>query len=303
MLHIYTVCYNTPEFIDYQYMLLKKHISDDFTFYIFNNTQTHGMTHNSIMNNYKLTTECNKHKLRWFDVPADIFIGHPSDPSSRAGIAIDYSTQFLISHIKPDSSPDDIMFLLDSDAFLVTDFNVSVFMTNTLLSGREQYRNDKDGNTIKYITNQIVIFKPFRLEELGHIKYLSFKPVNINGASCDCGGMIHYILQDLNVDTVCFKNWHNMLFSDQGNHYQKYGGSPNLKEHYTVDIELKPILKQYITDDTSLLKKSYPFCEIFVPDNSPHPQFLHLRAGTNWIGYNINARKQLLFGLLEYIKQ
>ena len=40
MIIIYTVCYNTPKFVEPQYNLLKKYISDKFEYIVFNNRFT-----------------------------------------------------------------------------------------------------------------------------------------------------------------------------------------------------------------------------------------------------------------------
>jgi hypothetical protein len=312
MLHIYTVCYNTPDFIEYQYQQLKKHITEDFTYYVFNNTNTDTViTHNNTMNNHCLISTCNALKIKLYDVPVELFHSYATDPSTRAGIAIDYATKFLVSHIKPNSkSSDDTMFLLDADAFLITPFDVTTFMTNVVLSGRDQYRIDDNNNMLYYITNQLVIFKPFHPELEPHMDKLSFMPATINGAACDCGGNIHQIM-DLKVS---YRNWSNILFSADGNIYQRGGHSPNLAEHFqnyktSSNLNLDLPLKQYIEDDTTIIRKTYPFCEIFSPDVcsgsglvDSNIMFLHLRAGTNWINFDIRKRKHLLFTFLKQIK-
>lgn len=308
MLHIYTVCYNTPELVRYQYLLLKGYIKGEFTYHVFNNTCTetphtsgHSDLHNTLM---KIVVELG---LSWFDVPKHIFEGHATDPSTRAGLAIDHATTTLLSHIGMEEG--DIMFLLDCDAFPVAPFDVNRFMDGVLLSGRDQFRKDSSGRDLRYVTNQLVIFRPYELEKNGLMKYLSFAPLNINGAACDCGGNIHHIFDA----GVPYKNWSNALFSSTGNTCQKYGGSPTGSEQFTPVVEVTAqccgdrfALERYIDEDTTILKRKHPFCEVFLPDENDGddiPMFVHQRAGTNWIGHNIDQRNHALYTYLENIKK
>lgn len=309
MLHVYTVCYNTPELVRYQYLLLKKYIKGEFAYHVFDNTRTethlrphHSDLHNALM---RIVTELG---LSWYDVPRRIFEGQATDPSTRAGLAIDYATQTLLHSAGIEEG--DLMFLLDNDAFPVAPFDVHKFMDGTLISGRDQFRRDHDGKDLRYVTNQLVIFRPRELEQNGLLKHLSFAPLNINGAACDCGGGIHHIFDA----GVSYKNWSNALFSETGSTCQKYGGSPKGAEHF-ADISAiveqcdgdKFALKQYIIEDTTVLKRRHPFCEVFTPNDAPvapdAPMFVHQRAGTNWIGHDINKRNHVLYVYLENIKK
>lgn len=308
MLHIYTVCYNTPELVRYQYLLLHKYIKGEFKYHVFNNTcteypltQYHARLHSALM------SVISDYGLSWFDVPVRIFAAHDSEPSTRAGIAIDYATRTLLD--TTGITEGDIMFLLDADAFPIAPFDVNLFMEGVLFSGREQIRKDLAGTDIRYITNQIVLFRPRELEHKDMLKYISFAPRNINGALCDCGGSIYHLFNA----GISFKNWSNGLFSDKGNYCQKYGGSPDKPEHFTDPIHVvsqcngdKFALQRYIEQDTLVLGRKYPFCEIFTPtstDRDSMPMFIHQRAGTNWIRFDIDKRNHVLRTYLENIKK
>lgn len=294
MLYIYTVCYNTPHFIEIQYQSLKKNIKDSFEYIVFNNTMTNShITQTNIDNNNNLVYICNKYNIKFYDIPKNIFnTMNDNNASLRAGTAIDYSNKILFNTYDLSNT----FFLIDSDAFLITEFNVNDFMQNKKISGRIQLRNGLH-ELVQYITNQIVIYKPSLFNKDLFFNNFSFLPGSIDTtANCDCGGKIHYILKsiDLNND---FTNWSNKLFSDIGNNKQLYGGSPSENEDFNVlYIEnLDQSIKNLIENDTAILNKKFPFCEIFGNDDDKNILFLHLRAGTNWINYNIKERNKNLF--------
>jgi hypothetical protein len=300
MIYIYTVCYNTPEFILYQYKLFKKYINNNFEYIVFNNTQTDlRLSNTNTTNNNILVNICEINKITYIDIPPNILVGCNQDASTRCGIAIDFATQYMLkTYINSDINTEPLFFLIDADAFLITEFDIKEFMYNCKLSGRYQYRINTSNQKNNYITNQLVIYKPKSFTD-SQLQCLSFKPGIFNNNLCDCGGSINYILST--IDNKEFKNWKNFLFSDMGNRIQSSGGNVSTLEHYNMDYIKYLIhdINNYIKSDTLLLKNQFPFCEILVHDKNYQLQFLHLRAGTNWINYDINKRKQLLYNLLN----
>lgn len=290
MLIIYTVCYNTPQYIEPQYKLLKKFIQNDFEYIVFNNTMTDSViSDKNFENNSILQNICQKYNIKLFDVPKELFL-HGGGPSSRCGTAIDSANTFLFQNYSLDST----FFLIDTDAFLLTPFDIETFMIGKKLSGRLQYRKGST-TTVKYITNHIVIYKPKDL----NLNFFSFLPCRLDNVACDCGGNINYIFNSLKDNE--FINWENKLFSASGNIKQCWGLAPYLKEHFNIaaiDSMDDYNLKNYILQDTAILKKTFPFCEIFENTNN-NTIFLHMRAGTNWINYDIRNRNRILFNFLN----
>jgi len=291
MLFIYTVCYNTPDFIEPQYALLKKFIKGDFEFIVFNNTNTvRNLTDVNIKNNSLLKEICEKNSIKFYDIPREIFLKiNDNEASRRAGTAINFSNKVLFNTY----GLDNWYFLIDSDAFLVSEFDVETFMGERKICGRIQYRKSSQG-IIKYLTNQIVIYKPSLFDRELFLKYFSFLPCRISNANCDCGGSIHFILKTINLKND-YVNFTNALFSNEGNIKQLFGGSPISETDFNIEYlnELDVRIKDFIITDTKILQRAYPFAEIFAEStNAIH--FIHLRAGTNWINYDIIARKSNL---------
>lgn len=295
MLYIYTVTYNRPEFIKYQYLLFKKYLVDNFEYIVFNNTMTDTIINsNNVSNNILLDKICKELNINYVDVDVNLYNNIPNDPSTRAGISIDFARNYMF---KKYNDVNNIFTLIDSDAFLISKLNMREFMDNCKLSGRYQYRVSNNGYKNEYITNQIVIYKPTDLAD--HINYLSFLPGFFNGTRCDCGGAINYLFK--NIDNLNFKNWNNLLFSELGNNIQISGNDVCTEQHFNNDYKkyLSSDIVNYIEKDTSILNKQFPFCEILVNDKDYSLQLLHLRSGSNWINYDINERLKLLYEILN----
>lgn len=295
MLYIYTVTYNRPEFIKYQYLLFKKFLVDDFEYIVFNNTMTDNILNsNNVSNNILLDKICKELNINYVDVDVNLYTNIPNDASKRAGISIDFARNYMF---KKYNDVNNIFALIDSDAFLISKLNIKEFMDTCKLSGRYQYRVSINGYKNEYITNQIVIYKPSDL--IDNIDYLSFLPGHFNSVNCDCGGAINYLFK--NIDNLNFKNWNNLLFSELGNNIQISGGDVSSQQHYNDDYKkyLSNDIINYIEKDTSILNKRFPFCEILVNDNDYSLQLLHLRSGSNWINYDINERLKLLYEILN----
>jgi len=298
MLYIYTVCYNTPQYIEPQYKLLKKFVKNDFEYLVFNNTMTNRVISQQNINNNKiLNTICQKYNIRLLNIPKELFKGISDyDASRRAGIAINAAHSILFSNYSFNST----FFLIDTDAFLLTPFDIEKFMENKKLSGRIQYRKGTTG-TISYITNHIVIFKPEAFDKNKFLKYFSFLPCNIDNTSCDCGGNINFLFNEMKKGD--FINWTNKLFSEHGNTKQQWGIAPDSKRDFSneaLSLINDSNLRKYILEDTTILKKDFPFCEVF-ENTKDNTIFLHMRAGTNWINYNIKVRNEILLNFLGKI--
>ena len=298
MVIIYTVCYNTPHFIEPQYNSLKKYVKHGFEYIVFNNTYTNSVISQiNIDNNKELIRVCNKLNIKYYHLPKNIFNNvQDNNASLRAGIAIDYSHKLLYN----DYGLNHTFFLIDSDAFLITDFDINNFMLNKKISGRIQMRHGAN-EVVKYLTNQLVIYKPSLFDENIFLNNFSFLPGLVDySANCDCGGKIHNMLKTIDMNND-FVNWSNKLFSDKGIHLQNYGGSPSHKEDFDLSYieRLEPNIKALVLNDTAILNKEFPFCEIFGNGLDETILFLHLRAGTNWINYNIDARNKNVFNFFN----
>ena len=311
MIYIYTICYNTPKFVKYQYLLLKKFIENDFKYIVYNNTCTNTkdgkiyISEDDKYNDNELNLICKEYNIENIKIPSELY-GVPfenslyysnNDPSTRAGISIDYATKDLLNKYDKNN----IFLLLDNDLFLLNNFNIVEFMKNISLSSRLQYR--KEEKLVKYINNHIVIFNTNKIDNNLFDRYFSFKPDIIEENVCDCGANTYYIIKDLN--DYSYINWYNKLLSNIGYESSLYGLDTFSYDDFNINFynSLNINLKNYLDNEKNILGVSYNLSEIIKSDNND-TIFLHLKAGTNWNNIDLlkkNNRENNLFNFLNIL--
>lgn len=249
MIQIITTNYNTSEFIYYQYSLLKKYFKNEFTYTVFDNAE-------KVEEKEYAKNICNKLKLQVIDIPPQIHDSVSGGDSFRAGRACTFAIQYMLENTKPT----DKIFLMDTDMFLVKEFNINSFEAD--IYGIWQARSGKDGKEVNYFTNQLFLLNPACVSDKNQI---NFEPATINGANCDCGGNLYYFINNNNLKLGKFDNVIDTV--------------PNYKKLLTEE------LKQYMKKDEEFgkelgMNKIADFFDF---------TFLHFRISTNWIHNNKHA--------------
>ena len=291
MIYIFTVCYNSPKFIQYQYLLLKKYLVNDFEYIIYDNTctDTKGnkiyLTNDNIDNKNELLKICDKYDIKVNEIPTKIYgvklndgsYCFPNyDPSTRAGKSISYACSDMISK----TEINDILFLIDIDMFLIKKLDLFDKFGDNDIIGIIQNRYH-----INYFTNQLFCFSKKNIKEK-NIKHINFLPSKIDEINTDCGGNLSYLLND-QPELRCIYLSNNVTKEN----YIKY-------DIHHDDEYLDNLLKNYISENYSdkLLQYREYRCEIYMDS------FLHFRAGSNWTGsteYNYRINK--LYDVLNTI--
>lgn len=275
---IISVVYNKPEFISYQYECLKKFIEVPFEYYIFDNAD-------DSVNEQKFKEVCSYLNIKYFKVPQNIH--QINDASTRAGKSLDYSLRYVYNTIGYRG----ILMVNDSDMFLVKPYNPISRLGDYHIAGRSAsgiYSGNNDPHTstierITYYTNQVLIMN---FEKIPNFNRITFLPGNIGGIGVDCGGLLHTYFK-LNPDVTHFplKDTHSNFYSkDNIEQCQE-----EMKEYFKSELA---IFDNNSKTDTA---KNKAFSEIF--DDA----FIHLRAGSNWVGHDIDIlskREDNLFTFL-----
>lgn len=178
-LSVVVVAFNMPEFIEIQYLLLKKYLLNDFDLFIYNNSDQ-----NDISNN--IQNECARINLQCINVPQNIFTG--SDASHRAGKSLDYA----INHNMVNYPGYTHMMILDSDMFLAGDFDIIESLGDSDIMGIYQQREH-----VFYYTNQLIFAN---LQNLPNFEVENkFLPGIIDGQGTDCGGYLYEYINKYNI--------------------------------------------------------------------------------------------------------
>ncbi len=253
------VSYNTPNLIKPQYLLLKKYLINKFDYFVYNNSSDPGISES-------IKKECYDIGIKCIDIPQDIFSSN--DVSFRAGKSLDYSIKHNIENF-PEYSH---MMILDSDMFLIKEFDMINFMGNSSMMGISQSRN-----LVFYYTNQLFFSDLRKLENFkNETKFLCGI---VSGERTDCGG---YLYEYINKYSI----------SHSGIENNRHSGTIESSNIESIEEEFK----DYFLKEIDLLGGK-SFAEYF------GGSFLHFRSGTNWINFEEGIHQKRNSLLLEYLNK
>jgi len=262
---VLTAVVNNPIFIQIQYYTLKKYMKCDYEFIVFNDAKTFPDYCNGgdirIKNN--IEEVCKKLGIKCINIPNN---HHKKklDYSLRASDSFNFILSFQKQY------PDKYL-LLDSDMFLIDDFDLSDY-ENYDSSVVLQSRNN---GIINYIWNGLYYFD---INKMKNIDLLNWDCTY----GCDTGGMTQQWLklQILNKEKIYFIKHLSSLAWDEKEIPE------NLKDNEK--------LIEFIKSDPRNKNGKF-YCEIY--DN----KFLHYRAGGNWEKRNMKLHVNLSLKLRQML--
>ena len=170
---IFTSVVNRPGFLDLQARLFEKHLTGDATFNVVDDSVDGDVSS-------RFEEICRVHGLNYIRKPRRV---PGSTPAEAAAEAIQWTFDGII-RARHDS--DNVLFL-DSDMFLVRDFDIDAYIDGYTIAGLLQQRGP-----IVYLWNGIMFFDMRAITAIG--EPLDFSPGRVLGHPCDVGGQLyHYI--------------------------------------------------------------------------------------------------------------
>ena len=180
---IITHSYNRPDFIEMQYKTFKKCLEDDYEFVVFNDARE------TIMVN-QINDMCTQCKLRCIRIPQEIHSRPylprlPNDPLDRPNIrhanCVQYSMDILgFNH-------PGIVFIIDSDMFLIRRFNISQYMRDKHIASFIKTSGEK----VWYVCPALCMFD---MNTLPDKRSMNFNCGEVHGESVDSGGWTYLYL-------------------------------------------------------------------------------------------------------------
>jgi hypothetical protein len=277
---VITAVVNNPIFIQIQYYTLKKYIKCDYEFIVFNDAKSFPDYSNGGDITIKNTIEetCKSLDIKCINIPNQQHIN-----CQCAAIRCADSMNFILNYQK--QFPDKYL-LLDSDMFLINDFNLSDF-DNYDCAVVLQSRNNFQTN---YIWNGIYYFDFTKMKNIDVLNW-NCKP------GCDVGGMMEQWLrlQTNKIPNTDEIRYTNNVFHNDNIYYIKHLWSCSWDEtEIPENIKSNETLIQFIKSDPRNQNGKF-YCEIY--DN----KFLHYRAGGNWEKRDINLHIKLTLKLREVL--
>lgn len=116
---IFTTVYNRPDFIEWQYLTFKKFLKDDYEFRVYNDANDPGLER-------AINAMCARLGITCIRVPQNLHTVDPCCSQAPASFRHGESVQFAFEH--SGFAHDDIVFLIDSDEFLLHEFSIREFL-------------------------------------------------------------------------------------------------------------------------------------------------------------------------------
>lgn len=214
---IYSIHYNRPDFIGWQFDSIKAHIKDDFEYIVINNAREES-----------IRSEINKTVS---DLNLRVIETHSDTQFHLAGKHHADSLNYVWkNHMIYDK--DDYVMFLDGDCFFIKTFNINEFMKDSILAGPYQQRD----YVYHYLTPTIVISD---MENLPEAETIDWEGTGVNGTRLDTGGGIYWYFEkhpDIKEKTKPIKSsWH--IKQENGNkHCLPDGLSSLYNDEYHIEL-------------------------------------------------------------------
>ena len=263
--YIISTHFNRTDFIYLQYETIKRFFKGEYEYIIVNDGKEFGDYSNNGDSTFKdkINKTCQELGIKCIEVPQHLHnernILFPNTKemncqniSGRASISVQYGFNYIVENYK-----DGLLFILDSDMFLINDLNFNVSINDNIILGhKQQIKEIKDGF---YLWNGICVFNLKTNPELDHF---SWDCGRVNNNPVDTGGQNYYYLQ-------------------------KYKDNLEIEEihHTNCNGNINDCKKQI--SDTKLLSLLNELCNLR-NDKKAHKEFffneavIHLRSGGEW---------------------
>jgi hypothetical protein len=196
---IITHCYNRPEFIEMHHRSFSELLLDDHEYVVFNDAPNEDMKN-------QIEQMCKKLGVRCFRIPQEIHTRPylprlPGDPLNRPNIRHANNTQYSLDILGFDH--DGIVFLVDSDMFLIRPLSIEEYMKDLDIVAMEKGSSP----TVRYLCAALCFLD---MRKLPDVRTLNFNCGFADGQSVDSGGWTHYYLKS---HPELRKEWVNSLWS------------------------------------------------------------------------------------------
>jgi hypothetical protein len=220
MIQIFTSVVNRPDFLEIQAKLFKKFLKNEYVFHVIDDS-----VEESIGNKFKdicLSNGCEYYKktskYRDFD----------SHSTTIAANACADTIQWTYDNIIRKYFSDYIVLFLDSDMFLVDEFDIEEYMKDEIISGLHQKRGH-----VEYIWNGIMFFNMPNMKD----KEIDFSNGVVEGHLTDVGG-----------NTYLYFKKNGIKFKDTGVEYPTHFNDLDLQKDangYNMELHLNSKFLHY----------------------------------------------------------
>ena len=208
------VCKN-PDFINLQANSIASHLEDNFELVVLNDGLDSALVS-------EIEDACTEADVRCINVPKDLI-------HSSAAVAHCAVVQWAYDEIILKECMNDIVIILDSDMFMVREFNVNNFIKGYSIAGLPQHR----GPITYYFTGLLMLNMPLMPNPSRFNQFCGI----VRGHNVDAGGMIWYYINEN--PGICIRNIeHTSHIHSVNNNLNVLGDEVRSKynENYRIEI-------------------------------------------------------------------
>jgi hypothetical protein len=168
IVNIFTTVVNRPDFVFLQKKLFDKFLQNRFAFHVIDDSNNPELS----INFMKI---CAENNCKYYKKPyQDIYC--PSTACAK-------TVQWTYDNIIKKNHSEEIVLFIDSDMFIIDQFDIIDYMKDNLIAGLEQVRGH-----VKYMWNGLMIFNMDKLTD----KNIDFSNGIVDGELTDVGGFTYY---------------------------------------------------------------------------------------------------------------
>ena len=176
MIHIFTSVVNRPDFVKLQQQLFKKFLKNEYKFHVVDDS-----VDERISNEFKWV--CKSNEVEYYRKPP---VNKPMNPAQACAHTVQWTYDNLIRK----NHSEDIVLFLDSDMFLIDEFDIKEYMSDAAIGGLPQQRGH-----VTYMWNGIMFFNMPCIED----KDIDFSDGVVDGEMTDVGGHTYWYFKNSGV--------------------------------------------------------------------------------------------------------
>ena len=169
MIHIFTSVVNRPDFVSLQQELFNKFLKNEYKFHVVDDSV-----------DARISSEfywfCKSNGVEYYRKP-------PADKPMNPAQACAHTVQWTYDNLIRKNHSNDIVFFLDSDMFLIDEFDIEEYMSDAIIGGLPQQRGH-----VTYMWNGIMFFNMPKIED----KDIDFGDGIVEGEMTDVGGRTYW---------------------------------------------------------------------------------------------------------------
>ena len=176
MIHIFTSVVNRPDFVSLQQELFNKFLKNEYKFHVVDDSV-----------DARISSEfywvCKSNGVEYYRKP-------PADKPMNPAQACAHTIQWTYDNLIRKNHSEDIVLFLDSDMFLIDEFDIEEYMSDAIIAGLPQVRGH-----VTYMWNGIMFFNMPKIED----KDIDFSDGMVDGEMTDVGGHTYWYFKNSGV--------------------------------------------------------------------------------------------------------